>query len=175
MAISSSAARLSVSNSTAFFKLFTVPRQFKREAKTMIRKFKLSDMDRVISIWLEASIKAHDFVDNEFWKSKVKDMREIYIPSAETYVYENEKAIMGFVSLYNDTLSAIFVSPISQRTGIGKQLVAKAKSVRDHLNLTVYKENHASIEFYKSSGFKIEKEQIDVHTGNPELVMTFSP
>ncbi|MGD9157736.1 MAG: N-acetyltransferase [Desulfobacteraceae bacterium] len=140
----------------------------------MIRKFKLSDMDRVISIWLEASIKAHDFVDSEFWKSKVKDMREIYIPSAETYVYENEEAIMGFVSLYNDTLAAIFVSPISQRTGIGKQLMAKAKNVRNHLNLTVYKENHGSIEFYKSSGFKIEKEQIDVHTGNPELVMTFS-
>jgi len=29
----------------------------------MIRKFQQSDIDQVISIWLEASIKAHDFVD----------------------------------------------------------------------------------------------------------------
>ncbi len=46
----------------------------------MIRKFIESDMNQVINIWLEASIKAHDFVDGEFWESKVKDMREIYIP-----------------------------------------------------------------------------------------------
>ncbi len=59
----------------------------------MIRKFQQSDIDQVISIWLEASIKAHDFVNSEFWKSKVKDMREIYIPSGETYVYEKEGII----------------------------------------------------------------------------------
>ena len=52
----------------------------------MIRRFQQTDIDQVISIWLEASIKAHDFIESEFWKSKVKDMREIYIPSGETYV-----------------------------------------------------------------------------------------
>lgn len=140
----------------------------------MIRKFELSDMDKVISIWLEASINAHNFVDNSFWESKVKDMREIYIPSAENYVYENEETIMGFISLYNDTLAAIFVSPDFQGKGIGQQLMGKAKNVRNHLNLTVYKENHRSIEFYKQCGFEIKQEQIDEHTGHPELMMTFS-
>jgi len=137
----------------------------------MIRKFQQSYIDQVISIWLEASIKAHDFVDNEFWKSKVKDMREIYIPSGETYVYEEGDIIKGFVSLYNDTLAALFVSPDSQGTGIGMQLMRKAKDVRNNLSLTVYKENIKSIEFYQKCGFKIEQEQIDKHTGHPELVM----
>ena len=140
----------------------------------MIRNFQQSDIDQVISIWLEASIKAHEFVDSEFWKSKVKDMREIYIPSGETYVYEEGGIIKGFVSLYNDTLGAIFVSPDSQGTGIGMQLMRKAKDVRDNLNLTVYKENTKSIEFYKKCGFIIKQEQIDKHTGHPELVMKFN-
>jgi putative acetyltransferase len=113
----------------------------------MIRQFQQPDIDQVISIWLEASIQAHDFVDSEFWKSKVKDMREIYIPSGETYVYEEGGIIKGFVSLYNDTLAAIFVSPDSQGTGIGMQLMGKAEDVRDNLSLTVYKENIKSIEF----------------------------
>ena len=139
----------------------------------MIRKFQQSDIDQVISIWLEASIKAHDFVNSEFWKSKVKDMMEIYIPSGETYVYEKEGIIKGFISLYKDTLAAIFVSPDCQGTGIGKQLMRKAKEVRDNVNLTVYKENQKSIEFYKKCGFKIELEQIDKHTGHPELLMKF--
>lgn len=30
----------------------------------MIRGFESSDMNDVLDIWLEASIKAHDFVDN---------------------------------------------------------------------------------------------------------------
>lgn len=137
----------------------------------MIRKFQHSDIDQVISIWLQASIKAHAFVDSEFWKSKVKDMREKYIPSGETYVYEKEGIIKGFISLYNDTLAAIFVSPDYQGTGIGMQLMRKAKDVRSNLNLTVFKENTKSIEFYKKCGFKIGQEQIDKHTGHPELVM----
>ena len=140
----------------------------------MIREFKFQDLDQVIGIWLEASIKAHDFVDADFWQSKVKDMKEIYIPSAENYVYEKEEIIKGFISLYNDTIAAIFVTPNFQGSGIGKQLMAKAINVRNSLNLTVYKKNHRTIEFYKKFGFKIEKEQIDEHTGHPEFVMTFN-
>lgn len=137
----------------------------------MIREFNPSDMDQIISIWLEASIKAHDFIDSNFWKSKVKDMREVYLPSTENYVYEIEETIIGFVSLSNDTLAAIFVAPSAQGQGIGKQLMKKAKNVRKHLNLTVYKENYKSIEFYEQCGFETEQEQIDEHTGHPELVM----
>ncbi len=137
----------------------------------MIRQFQQTDIDQVINIWLEASKKAHDFVNSDFWESKVKDMREIYLPSGKTYVYEEGNTIKGFVSLYNDTLAAIFVSPDSQGKGIGKQLVRKAKDVRDNLSLTVYKKNIKSIGFYQKCGFKIEQEQIDKHTGHPELVM----
>ena len=87
-------------------------------------------MNQVINIWLEASIEAHDFVEKDFWKSKVKDMKEIYIPSAENYVYENEETIKGFISLFNDTLAAIFVSPNFQGAGIGRQLIKKTDIVR---------------------------------------------
>jgi len=151
------------------------PQADRYEGKTrMIRNFQQTDIDQVISIWLEASIQAHDFVDSEFWKSKVEDMREIYIPSGETYVYEEGGIIKGFVSLYNDTVAAIFVSPDSQGTGIGMQLMRKAKDVRDNLNLTVYKDNTKGIAFYKKCGFTIEQEQIDTHTGCHELVMKFN-
>jgi putative acetyltransferase len=44
----------------------------------MIREFQQSDIDQIISVWLKASIEAHDFVDSEFWKSKARDMREVY-------------------------------------------------------------------------------------------------
>lgn len=141
----------------------------------MIRELQHSDLDRIIEIWLEASIIAHDFIDRKFWESKVEDMRTIYIPSSETYVYEEKDTIKGFISLYNNIIAAIFVSPDDQGSGIGKQLIAKSKTVRDQLNLNVYKENAKSIEFYKMCGFEILKEQVDEHTGHVELVMSFVP
>lgn len=140
----------------------------------MIRKFEQSDIDQVINIWLEASMKAHDFVSNEFWKSKVKDMRDIYIPVSENYVYEEEETIKGFASLHEDTLAAIFVHPNSQGAGIGKQLMGTVQEARETLTLTVYKENRGSFEFYNKCGFKVESEQVDEHTGHPELVMKWS-
>ncbi len=140
----------------------------------MIRKFKKCDMEEILSIWLNASIKAHDFIEREFWESKVTDMRDIYLPAAETYVYDTEGVVKGFISLYNDTLAAIFVSPNIQGKGIGKQLMAKAKKINKNLNLSVYKKNKRSIKFYEQSGFKIVKEQIDENTGHPEILMVFN-
>ena len=132
-------------------------------------------MGQVLKIWLDASIKAHDFIEKEFWAGKVTEMREVYLPSAETYVYDEAGIIQGFISLYGDTIAAFLVSPNVQGKGIGKQLMRKAKAVGQNLNLTVYKENRKSIEFYKRCAFKTQKEQIDEHTGHPELLMTFKP
>jgi len=139
----------------------------------MIRAYQQADIDQVLSIWLDASIKAHHFIDKEFWESKVIDMREIYLPGSEIFVFEEDEIIKGFVALCGETLAAIFVSPDEQGKGIGKQLVDKSKEVRRHLDLTVYKENRDSIEFYEKCGFKMIKEQIDVHTGHVEILMVF--
>ena len=139
----------------------------------MIREFKESDMEQVLKIWLEASIKAHNFVKREFWKSKLGDMRELYLPAAETYVYDENGEIKGFFSLVDETLAAVFVAPASQGCGIGKKLTAKAKELRSSLNLKVYSKNTRSINFYKNCGFEIVKEQTDDSTGESELLMTF--
>lgn len=139
----------------------------------MIRQLQKNDMDQVIQIWLEGSIQAHDFISEDFWESKVDDMRQIYLPAAETYVYEDEGGIKGFISLYENTVAAIFVSPSSQGQGIGNKLIEKAKELRKTLRLTVYKANDRSITFYERCSFRCLSEQIDDHTGFPELVMVF--
>ncbi|WP_320170229.1 N-acetyltransferase [Maridesulfovibrio sp.] len=139
----------------------------------MIRKFNIQDMDMVLNIWLEASIQAHCFISRDFWESKVSDMRNIYIPNSETYVYEADGTVKGFIALHHNTVAALFVSPDSQRQGIGTQLLEEAKSMIPNLNLTVYKANSNGIRFYRKCGFRVAKEQIDEHTGHPELLMIF--
>ncbi len=132
-------------------------------------------MEPILDIWLEASTRSHDFIEKDFWKSKVSDMRRQYLPASETYVYEDDESIKGFVSLHDDTLAAIFVAPKYQGRGIGRRLMAKSMELRGSLDLTVYKQNTRSLEFYLRCGFLIRREQIDLHTGHPELLMVFNP
>ena len=139
----------------------------------MIRTFEPRDMDRLLEIWLSASIKAHDFVDASFWQANIESMRDVYIPASESFVIEDSSGVLGFYSLLNNQLAALFVDPAHQGKGFGKQLLDHAKCLRKTLSLAVYKENTSSVGFYTSQGFKRVKEQIDEKTGLAEYLMCY--
>lgn len=130
-------------------------------------------MDRLLEIWLSASIKAHDFIDASFWQSNTESMRDVYIPASETFVIEDSSGVLGFYSLLDNQLAALFVDPAHQGNGFGKQLLDHAKCLRNELSLAVYKENTPSVGFYTSQGFKRVKEQIDEKTGLAEFLMCY--
>lgn len=139
----------------------------------MIRPYGHQDVERILAIWLNASTLAHDFIDASFWESKLDDMRDVYLPVAETWVCERDGQLLGFISLVEDVLAAIFVSPERQGEGIGSSLLEQAKRLRQQLQLTVYSANHASVAFYRRHGFEATAHSIDEHTGHPELVMAW--
>ncbi|MDD4363493.1 MAG: N-acetyltransferase [Atribacterota bacterium] len=140
----------------------------------MIRKFKMSDMEEILNIWLKASIESHYFIEKEYWIDKKSAMKDIYIPNSETYVHESNGQIDGFISLCEDILAAIFVHPEQQGRGIGKKLLKKAMDLRENLSLSVYKENYKSVAFYEKAGFYFVKEKIDSNTGRQEIIMCWS-
>ncbi|MBY7900100.1 N-acetyltransferase [Vibrio fluvialis] len=142
------------------------------EKLTGLRPFRVEDMDDLLNVWLSASIEAHDFVAASYWQSQVENMRHLYLPASEVYVYLLSGELVGFYALYENTLAAIFVSPDCQGQGIGKLLLEHAKQQRAQLSLTVYKENQASCQFYLKQGFHVVREQTDEHTGHAELVMS---
>ena len=68
-------------------------------------------------------------------------MREVYIPASETFVFEDSSGVLGFYSLLDNQLAALFVDPAHQGKGFGKQLLDHAKCLRKALSLAVYKKN----------------------------------
>lgn len=144
----------------------------KRENTLMIRQYNDSDIEPLLDIWLSASIAAHDFVDPSFWRSQLGNMRDLYIPMAEVYVYEMNSEVVGFSALHEDRLAALFVPPALQGKGIGKQLLMHAKRQRAQLSLSVYKDNDSALQFYLSQGFTVISEQQDEHTGCLECTMS---
>ena len=139
----------------------------------MIRKMKRTrnDVDAIVDIWLKASLRAHHFIDAEFWENNTAPMRDIYIPNSETWVIEEQGSVAGFYSFAGETLAAIFVDPDCQGKGLGKQLLNHAKSGRKHIELAVYTENKPSHAFYCKHGFTVVREQVDENTGHSEYVM----
>lgn len=138
----------------------------------MIRKLEKQDIDTVMNIWLESTIKAHSFIPKKYWKDNYNAVKEIYIPMGETFVYEDNQSIKGFTSIINnDFIGAIFVDIAEQGKGIGKELIDYAIRKYKTLNLSVYKENNKSVQFYINRGFKIIKEQVNEDSGYDEYLM----
>lgn len=138
-----------------------------------VRPFLDEDMSAVLSVWLTASIQAHNFVEPDYWASQVDNMRNDYLPASDVYVYEKQGQVVGFYALADKRLAALFVAPEHQKQGIGKQLVEHAKSHHIPLTLTVYQANHGAVEFYLDHGFKVANERIDAATGQAEYVMAW--
>lgn len=141
----------------------------------MIREYNQKDLEDVLKIWLESSLVAHNFIEESYWASKIDDMRHVYIPSSKTYVYLDDETyeILGFASMVNNYLAAIFVRPSHWGKGIGRILMNKIKEDYPKIELNVYSENTRSVSFYEKQGFVILEEKIEENTEHRELHMVF--
>lgn len=138
----------------------------------MIRNLESKDIDNVMNIWMKSTIKAHEFISKEYWESNYDTVKNIYLPMAETLVYEDSEGIKGFISIINNEfIGAIFVDVDCQGNGIGKTLIDYAINKYTELKLAVYKENKKSVEFYINRGFKIVSEQVNNDSGHIEYLM----
>lgn len=140
----------------------------------MIRAYKVEDLDALVDIWYKGSLQAHDFIDSDYWKSQIAEMREKYIPMSETHVITSQTKIVGFVSMVDDYLAALFIDEGFQNKGVGKKLLNFEKEQRNKIQLKVYKENLSAVYFYKRNGFIIKKELTDKLTNKQEYLMEWT-
>lgn len=45
----------------------------------MIRSIENKDIDKIMNIWLRSTIKAHDFIQKEYWEKNYNIVKDIYI------------------------------------------------------------------------------------------------
>ncbi|KAJ53036.1 putative acetyltransferase [Clostridium tetanomorphum] len=138
----------------------------------MIRKLNENEINRVMKIWKEATIKAHDFIPEKYWIENYSIVKEEYIPKSETYVYLEESDIKGFISVINgEYIGALFIDVSCQGKGIGRKLIDYVRNIYNKLSLSVYKDNENAVNFYKKIGFQVKCEKIDKQTHKFEYIM----
>lgn len=140
----------------------------------MIRKMAETEAERVMEIWLEATVEAHPFLPKAYWLSKYTEVEEKYLPFADTYIYEIDGHIEGFISVMGEGfIGALFVDVNRQSKGIGTALLDHVKEVYPSLSLSVYAENTPAIDFYKANGFAIEAQMEEDDTQKLEYMMKY--
>ncbi|SDE53269.1 MULTISPECIES: GNAT family N-acetyltransferase [Kordiimonas] len=146
----------------------------------MIKKFRTQDTDAVIDVWYKANKLAHPFLTEETLKTVRAMVRDVYLPNTETWVYEHEGALIGFISLISSDpadveVGAIFLDPDHIGFGYGRALMDHAAGLYGSLKLDVFKENHIGRGFYRRYGFKEVSEYPFEMTGDMVLKLVYRP
>lgn len=138
----------------------------------MIREFHTGDLERVIQLWLEGNLDAHDFVPADYWVSNALIVRELLL-QAELYVYDLDGEVQGFVGMQDDYLAGIFVDQNHRSMGIGRQLLDYIKTIHPTFTLNVYQRNTHAVEFYRRAGLSVIEESVDEDTGETDYTMAW--
>ena len=140
----------------------------------MIRLAEQQDLDRIMEIWLEVNLQAHDFVDPAYWTGCFQEVREA-IAQADVWVWDENGRVEAFAGMVEHYLAGLFVSGAQRGKGIGGLLLEHIKEQSSPLTLHVYSWNAGAVQFYKRHGFGTVSEYIDSETGQPEREMIFPP
>jgi len=131
----------------------------------MIREYRSDDRDAVLTIWAAASAVAHPFLTDEFLSIERRDIADLHLPVAETWVWEVAGRVAGFISLVGNEVGGLFVHPELHGRGIGRALVDHARRFHDELEVEVFKDNALGRAFYEAYGFVVRQEGVHGDTG----------
>lgn len=121
----------------------------------MIREMQKEDMNRIMDIWLTATVKAHPFVDEKYWTKHYRTVKNKFLHSAHVYVTIEEDVIVGFISIQEDgVIDGLYIIPGRQKHHIGTQLLTYCKEHFTTLQAHVYEKNKAAAHFYRKNGFE---------------------
>ncbi|MEO3991502.1 N-acetyltransferase [Pseudocitrobacter cyperus] len=138
----------------------------------MIGKWTAKSLDPLLTLWLESTTFAHPFIDEQYWHDSLALVRDVYLPAADTWVWEEDDALLGFISVMdNQFIGALFVAPQALHRGIGSELLNHVKQRYPDLSLEVYQKNDRAVNFYHALGFRIEDGAWQEDTKHPTWIM----
>ena len=108
----------------------------------MIRKWDAKETRPLLTLWLESTIHAHPFINETYWHESVAVVRDVYLPAASTWVWEENATIKGFVSVMESRFIGALLDEVKQHYR--------------WLSLEVYQKNVQAVNFYHAQGFRIE-------------------
>lgn len=124
----------------------------------MIRKHNPQDLEQILDVWHKSSTLAHPFLKMSYVEKVKDDMRNLYIPDSDTWVYIKNNTVVGFISMMGNEIGGLFVLPNLHSKGIGTQLVNLVSKLHKELEVEVFEKNEIGRAFYSKYGFEFRKQ-----------------
>ncbi|ACX90145.1 N-acetyltransferase [Pectobacterium parmentieri] len=138
----------------------------------MIRPYCDRDLDPLMQLWLTSTILAHPFIREDYWRESASEVREIYIPQSQTWVYEEQGSLIGFISVLEARfIGALFVEHNYYGKQVGAALIQHVQAQFPLLSLEVYQQNTRACRFYHKQGFVVVEENVNQDTQATALIM----
>ena len=80
-------------------------------------------------------------------------MRNIYLPNAETWVFEQAGQSVGFIAMIGNEIGGLFLDPSFHGKGFGKAMVDHVVALKGALGVDVFEKNTIGRQFYERYGF----------------------
>lgn len=138
----------------------------------IIRKFNEFDLKRVMRIWYDGNLEAHDFIEKEYWERNFGYVKRS-LPESEVYVYEIDGYVVGFVGIDEGYIAGLFVDKEYRGVGIGTKLIDYVKELYDFFTLHVFENNYGAVTFYENRGLIKKEESVHEDLGEVEYLMYY--
>lgn len=138
----------------------------------IIRKFYGPDLNKIMKIWYDGNIQAHDFIDVSYWDRNYGYVSRL-IPKTEVYVYEANGIVVGFIGVDNGYIEGLFVEEAYRGFGIGEKLLNYVIEEYEFITLHVFENNRAAVTFYEKMGLRKREIEINEDLGEVEYLMYY--
>jgi putative acetyltransferase len=119
-----------------------------------IRTSRPEDVERAVEIWRAAVDATHDFLTPED-RSAIDDEVQAFLPQLSLWLaLDADGRAVGFMSLEDGDMGALFIDPIWRGKGVGRALVTYAVALHPFLTTTVNEQNAQALGFYAQMGFR---------------------
>jgi len=130
-----------------------------------IRPYLDKDLNELLLAWENASNIAHPFLKDDFLAQERKNISDLYLPNADTWVVDFDNQVVGFIALIGNEVGAIFIQPEHQGNKMGKLMMDKAQELHGDLEVEVFEKNSTGRNFYAQYGFKLIEKKVHEQTG----------
>ena len=151
-------------------------RKTKEKGDYMIRKIKEEDLTKVMTIWVKGNFKANSFIEKDYWLEIYNQVKVDFLENFKTYVYVENDEILGFISIDENEIKAIFVKEENRGHEIGTKLLNYYRNNLEEnaeLFVKVFEKNMNGIIFFSNLQFKNTKIQLNEQFNEKEYVMTW--
>ncbi len=129
-------------------------------------------LNRLMTIWLNANLEAHDFVAPEYWRAAEPAVRKA-LPGAELTVVMVGDEIAGFAGVQDAYVAGLFVDRTYRNHGLGARIMRVLQTKHAQLTLDVYASNTGAVRFYEQCGFTLTNKTVDADTQQLDDQMTW--